>query len=79
MSPMDLRANILAAYGVTEEDMAVIDAIEAANGYTAAKAQADAERAAYKADLPFRMASIGAQIMERAKRRHDDSVVDTRA
>jgi hypothetical protein len=46
MAELNRRA-ILDALGVTEDDMAELDRVEARNGYTAAKAGADAERAAF--------------------------------
>lgn len=44
---MSGRRTILDVFDVTEDDMAAMDRIEELNGYTAARAEAEAERAAF--------------------------------
>jgi hypothetical protein len=41
------RRKIMAAFGVTEDDMTAMDRIEELNGYTAAKKAADWQRAVF--------------------------------
>jgi hypothetical protein len=56
----ELRAKILSIYGVTEADIAALNV----DGYLEAKALADAQYAAFKAELPFRYASVAARLTE---------------
>ncbi len=53
------RAAILKAFGVTEEDMAALKRLEDANGYTASKAQAEADYDYFRNTvIPNRLRSV---------------------
>lgn len=58
-----LRADVLAAFGVTEADMAAMDAIEAANGYTAAKADAEQQHRAFRVWATAKQAELRAEVL----------------
>ncbi len=55
MATRSLRAQILQAFDVTEEDMGILDG----NGYAEAKIEADRQMAEFEADLMRWAAALG--------------------